>query len=136
MFNTYLLSEYVSQKCYFFLSLLRCNWHCVSLRCTMCWFDAFIFCKIISAIGLINTSNIIIISTFVVKIIKSYLLRNFWVAIQCHLTIITRLYYSPQTYLVTRSLHHLTNISPFPPPASHWQPLFYFLYESDFFDST
>ena len=38
-----------------FVPLLRYNWYIISLKCTIWWFDAHIYCEVIATIWLNNT---------------------------------------------------------------------------------
>ena len=91
---------------------------------TLCRFDALIYCKIITATVLVNTS---IISHnyhffFVVRTFKIYSFSNFRVYNTLLVTIITILNTrSPKhIHLTTESLYLLTNVSPFPLSHSPW----------------
>ena len=73
----------------------------VNLRCTICWFETPIYCKMTITITLANTY---IMSHnyhlfFVVRIFKIYSLSNFQVYNTVLLTVISRLYIrSPENY--------------------------------------
>ena len=121
--------------------------HCVSLRCTMCWFDTFVYCKMITMIALANTcvTSHNYHFFFMVRIFKVYSLISFPVYNTELLTIVTTPYLrSPEcSPLLTGSLCHLTSISPFlhhlPTPLP--QPLvttilFFVSRSSGFLDST
>ena len=92
--------------------------HCVSWRWPMHWLDAFIYCKMMTTVGLANTfitpHNYYFF--FVVRTFKIYSLSNFQIYDRTLLTIITMLYFrSPELIHPTPgSLHSFANISTFP----------------------
>lgn len=57
--------------------------HCVSLRCTTCWFNTFIYCKMITTIALANTSILshnynCFTVVRIIKIYSSVVSQTFW----------------------------------------------------------
>ena len=100
----------------FFPALQWYNWPCVSLRCTTCWFNTFVCCRMITFIAYADISKTSLHNCyffFVVRTFKIYFLSNFYVYSTILLTTLITLYirYPKCIGLGTVSLCLLTNKS-------------------------